>query len=264
MNDKVSDPAEGAPDEANSQPATDQAHSGTLGGAAVSEIASALNQERSPVSEGAVAAHEAQQREQREAWADLRDADGNPFDPSIHATDSKTGEPSLTKNGKLRRRPGRKSGSGQGTQSTLGKPSQPLGADQSKPDSIAQARATGTFAAGALITLGMALGGEEWKPVKTAEKDERAFLESAFGDYFVAKGMTDIPPGIALTIAIGAYVGPRLTMPRTQSRMERLRVWAAKKIAERKARKKAPPRDVAKESTAREQAEVTLVEWRTL
>jgi hypothetical protein len=62
-------------------------------------------------------------------------------------------------------------------------------------------------------------------------------LESAFGDYFEATGKTDIPPGMALTVAIGGYMLPRFTMPKTRSRMGKVKDWFVKKLADRKLRK---------------------------
>ena len=173
-------------------------------------------------------------------YAEYRDSRGNRFDPEIHVTDS-DGSPILTKLKKLRMRPGRKSG---GTNAKKQTGSIALGTTQTQSGLTAsqkmQARATGEAAAGALITLGVVLGGDEWNPQidETHGLDERQNLSHAFGDYFEQKEMTDIPPGVALTIAISAYAIPRFTMPKTQTRMQRLKVWVAQKIAARKMRKK--------------------------
>jgi hypothetical protein len=102
-----------------------------------------------------------------------------------------------------------------------------------------QARASGKMAANLLMTLGVVAGGEEWQPLKDPQSglDEKQMLESAFGDYFEATGKTDIPPGMALTVAIGGYMLPRFTMPKTRSRMGKVKDWFVKKLADRKLRK---------------------------
>lgn len=146
-------------------------------------------------------------------FAELVDADGSPFDPAIHVTDAE-GNPKLTTTGKLRKRPGRKSGTGTATKSTI--------ATGPAPDPEAEARraarATGTVAANLLISMGCMFGGDEWQPRRDAGYDEKAYLETAFADYCEATGVSDIPPGLALTIAISAYAGPRFAMPKTRSK----------------------------------------------
>jgi len=104
---------------------------------------------------------------------------------------------------------------------------------------IVQARATGVASANMLISLGRAIGGEEWKPIKNTEYkiDEKLNLENAFADYFEATGKTDIPPGMALTIAVGAYALPRFTMPATQKRAGKVKQWFVKLLADRKLKK---------------------------
>ena len=182
------------------------------------------------------------QKEERikEAYADLRDSRGNRFDPEIHVTDE-NGEPKLTMKGKLRMRPGRKSKVAGADKAAIGGalPTREGMTHQQKM----QARMTGDAAASALITLGVVVGGDEWNPITDAETgiDEKANLSHAFGDYFEAKEMTDIPPGVALTIAISAYVIPRFTMPKTKTRVQRFKEWIATKIAQRKMRKNSGP-----------------------
>lgn len=70
-----------------------------------------------------------------------------------------------------------------------------------------------------LIAVGMNLFGNEWTPVKEGTVDERAALETAFADYFSASGLIDVPPSIALCMAVGAYALPRLALPGTRERI---------------------------------------------
>ena len=208
------------------------------GAASLESITADLVGEAPTVNDAAVEAHENKEAETRAAYADLRDAQGMSFDPEIHVTDS-DGAPKLTLKGKLRRRPGRKANTANvgGKVSPGGISHDPNGLT---PQQKLQARQSGDAAAGALIMLGVALGGDEWQPRKddTIGLDERAALSGAFGDYFEAKEMTDIPPGVALTIVVSAYALPRFTMPQTKTRVQRFKEWAAGKIAARKMRKK--------------------------
>ncbi len=71
--------------------------------------------------------------------------------------------------------------------------------------------------------------GPEWK----ADRDEQTMMEQAMGDYFVATGRQDFPPGVALCMVFGTFVSRRFTMPKTQSALQRLKlrigVWAVKR-----------------------------------
>ena len=127
------------------------------------------------------------------------------FDPAIHAT-GPDGKPSLTRAGKFRAKSRKKSAS----VSVL-----PHNA-KSVPPSTDQCRVAGVAAAHALLSVSQALGGAEWSPAD----GEAKMLEVAFGDYFVASGMSDFPPGIALTFVVGAYALPRLSMPTTSGKIK--------------------------------------------
>lgn len=202
----------------------------------VSALADELADTMPEPSPHAIAAEKEKESAKRAAWADYRDAAGNPFDPDLHVTDSE-GAPVLTKTGKLRRRPGRKSADSKKPGGRVGGLSVP---DDSARRLREQARANGIAAAQATFTLGVAIGGTEWAPMRDDERgiDERAYMESAYAEYFEAKGLQDIPPGVALTIALTSYAAQRFTMPKTQTRMQRAKEWIAKKIAARKVRKK--------------------------
>lgn len=201
------------------------------------QIANTLADSMPEVQQHAIDQEQANVEQQQAEWSEYRDTDGNPFDPNIHKT-NKDGEPTLSPKGKLIKKPGRKKGgANNASQSVIGVKSEP----KQSPEQAAavQARASGTMAANLLMTLGVVVGGEEWHPVKDPNTgmDEKLMLETAFADYFEATGKTDIPPGMALTAAIGGYMLPRFTMPKTQSRMQKLKGWFVQKLADRKLRK---------------------------
>lgn len=165
-----------------------------------------------------------------------KDKNGATFDPAIHKVD-KQGNPTLTKLGNLILKPGRKAGKSTTGASVVNTP----GSAPTDPaiQKRAESRAAGVASANLILMLGVGIGGDEWQP-RVDEKqglNEKTMLEGAFGDYFEATGKTDIPPGMALTVAIGAYALPRFTMPKTQSRVGIFKKWITKKIANRRLKK---------------------------
>jgi len=210
--------------------------------AGLASIANTLADAMPAVQEHAILESQRQADEVKARYADLRDTDGNAFDPKIHKVGA-DGEPTLSAKNKLVKRPGRKAGAdATAPKSFIGAPgaSSPLSTGPSQEaTSQMQARAAGNMAANLLMQLGLIAGGDEWQPRKDISTglDEKIMLESAFGDYFLAKGIIDIPPGMVLTVAIGGYMLPRFTMPKTRTRLERATMWAKKKWADRKLRK---------------------------
>lgn len=206
------------------------------GVADIKSIGDSLADAMPDVQEHAIMEESQKAEKAREQWADLRDTDGHGFDPEIHRTDS-NGNPVLSARGKLVKKPGRKSGGkSQKAESVVGgKPKAQTPEEAAK----VSARASGAMAANLLITLGVVVGGEEWRPMTNPQigVSEKDMLESAFADYFEATGRTDIPPGLALTVAIGGYVLPRFTMPKTIGRMGKIKAWVARKLADRKLKK---------------------------
>lgn len=187
---------------------------------AVARIADTLLSEIPTVQEHAVAEHATQQKLDA-----LRDSAGVMFDESIHQRDAQ-GQPVKTAGGQWAKRRGRKAGSGP-TKSVAAPPL--VGTSGPVATPVDQARAAGANAAKALVTLGMLIGGDEWKPLQVEGVDEFAQLQTAFGDYFVAKNLRDIPPGIALLICVGGYVGPRCFAPVTRSRLSVAKAWISEK-----------------------------------
>lgn len=72
-----------------------------------------------------------------------------------------------------------------------------------------------------IVAVGMNVFGTEWTPIKDASSgiDEQAGMNAAFEDYFRATGIIDVPPGLALCMAMGAYCLPRFAMPHTRAKM---------------------------------------------
>lgn len=215
------------------------------GNANLDAISESIGDESPTPNLGAIEADKNEAESAKAEYAHLRDADGNPFDPDIHVTQA-DGSPSLTKRGKLRKRPGRKAGQSSGTTASASRLKTPEGGTaEVTMRQRQQARMSGAAAANALIMLGVTVGGDEWQPIANRAEgiDEREQLQIAFGDYFEAKGMNDIPPGVALSIAVVAYAAPRFTMPKTQSKFQRFRENVAAWIAKRRMRKNAPQPD---------------------
>lgn len=177
------------------------------------------------------------EKEKLAQFSHLVDVDGNTFDPAIHKT-NKAGEPTTSTKGKLIKKAGRK-------KATTTKPttSSFVGGNGQQPtqDQIhkLQARATGTVAANMVMQLGIAFGGDEWNPRMDEQTglNEKSMLEGAFADYFETTGKTDLPPAMALTVAIGAYALPRFTMPKTQSRLQKMTGGIKKWFINRKLKK---------------------------
>jgi hypothetical protein len=206
----------------------------------ISAIGDTLAQSMPDVQEHAIAEEASKLSDAQAAWADITDRQGSSFHPDTHKT-NKAGEPTLTNQGNCIRRPKPKEGGAKQTRSVIGnQPGQP-GANETSPEQSAkiQARASGAMAANLLLTIGIVAGGEEWKPQKDVATgmDEKAMLEGAFSDYFEATGKTDLPPSMTLIVAIGAYSLPRFTMPKTQTRIGKLKSWVVKKLADRKLKK---------------------------
>lgn len=189
----------------------------------LSGIADTLVDQMPDVQEHAIS--EAGEQARAEAAIGPVDTDGNPFDAGIHKV-SPDGTPTLSPKGKLIKKPGRKAGSTGAPRSTVGGQGNSVISQTATGPSASdvqrmQARQAGNAAANLLMTVGIITGGEEWQPRHDVQSglNEKLMLEQAFGDYFCAKGITDIPPGFALTFAIFGYALPRLTMPKTQTRM---------------------------------------------
>lgn len=156
------------------------------------------------------------------------DAEGTAFDPAIHATDD-AGRPKKTKTGKWSKKRGRKSRTGY-SQKQAGKTSADIEAEQA-----------GLATAQVIFTMGVAIGGEEWQPVidDSTGVNEPHQMAQAWAEYYKATGITNMPPWLTVVIACGSYAMPRLAMPKTQTRLQRLRGWIGQQFKAYRKRKNA-------------------------
>lgn len=180
----------------------------------VSRIADTLMQSAPSVQEHAIAEHQRQARS-----AATQDAKGVAFDPAIHA-----GADKKTASGEWAKKRGRKAGGTNTPAASVTTKSQLGGVPGNAADN---SRLAGAQAATLFVTVCRTVGGEEWDPIAVPEfgLDEMSGLQKVFGDYFAAKKMNDIPPGIALAFGVGAYMGPRFFRPKTRSRLRVAKEW---------------------------------------
>jgi hypothetical protein len=161
-----------------------------------------------------------------------KDAAGEVWDPAKHAT-GKDGKGVKTANDLWRRRKGL---GGIARPSSVHRPPNKEAQEQAQKTAEAlnaQARAAGAAAAASIFMIGRAIGGEDWNPTEP----EVRMQTDAWGNYFVAKGITDFPPGIALSIAVLGYAGPRFFTPKTRERAGAIKHWIAVRIAKRRVKK---------------------------
>lgn len=161
------------------------------------------------------------------------DSAGEAWNPAIHSTGA-DGSGIKTAKGTWRRRRG--AGAGPRRQSQVVRPadnSSTLQAEANSAALIAQARAAGAAAAASIFMMGRCFGGEDWAP----SADEVTLQTDAWGNYFVAKGVTDFPPGLALSIAVLGYAGPRFFTPKTKERVGTIKMWFAIRVARHKVKK---------------------------
>lgn len=187
----------------------------------IDEISEQLIENMPDVQEHVIMSHYQENEQIEQIQASATDKRGERFDPNIHAVDD-NGEPKYTASGYFAKKRGRKSGS-----SVLADVSGETQKNNEVEVKRAKQRAAGSAAANTLITLGVVIGGDEWRPIfdKNLGIDEKTNLENSFSDYFTAKELDDIPVGVALTIAVCGYVLPRFTMPKTKNRVSS--VWGA-------------------------------------
>lgn len=105
--------------------------------------------------------------------------------------------------------------------STIGPdtPAAPAAAPEPLPDvPTDQFKIAALGACTVLYSVGMTIGGDEWRP----SDDEHENLSQSFEAYFRVKGITDLSPGWALAIALVAYAGPRFRGPKTVSTLQKI------------------------------------------
>lgn len=76
--------------------------------------------------------------------------------------------------------------------------------------------------------------GQEWQPKPAQEPGkpgERDIVVGALANYFQSQQVTDIPPGLMLTVVCVAYAGPRLREPNTSSKLKMAWTWLRLKVS---------------------------------
>lgn len=184
----------------------------------------------------AIDAEENQREKLREQYAGLTDKHGRAFDPSIHRVDA-DGQPNVNKrDGFLSIKPGRgtrDAHSGPTQSSVIGKASPPSIHD----DSAQQRRAAAAYTVEAIQMVGFAIGGKDWayKTDTQTGIDERLFGIEAFDKYYLAKNVSDIPPGIAVTLWLIMYASPRVSKSEpTKNRLKAAWYWTLSKFSRKK------------------------------
>lgn len=156
------------------------------------------------------------------------------FDPSIHATDTVTGEPKRKADGSYAMRRGRKAGA---------KPLPPkegtTGAKIDGPQMITEtssvvqvrisAEEAGRQSANLLINAAVWICGEEIG--KPQDKAEAEGLKFSFVNYYEVRGVPNIPPEIGLLAAVFSYIAPRYQKSvEAKTKFEKLTFWIKSKI----------------------------------
>ncbi len=135
----------------------------------------------------------------------LIDSTGTIFDENIHAV-NRNGEPSYTKSGRFRK-----------------KARKVVDRESVSNEERAEIEQYERAAAGTVATIemvGVMLGGDSFRYIKDKKMriDERAAGVDAFTNYYKEYGITDFPPGIALTLWGLTYALPRFAQPEVRQR----------------------------------------------
>ena len=150
------------------------------------------------------------------------------FDPALHLTNP-DGTPRLTKKGAYMRKRGPANGSS--PKSKTGDADLFAGTVTAPAPASAAAQLNNRAVAAMLVTTCTALAekviGPEWK----AEKDESKALTDAARVYLDSIGGVEISPGAALAIAVVGYSLPRLAVPNTQTKLQKLGGWVSSRVA---------------------------------
>lgn len=110
----------------------------------------------------------------------------------------------------------------------------PQAATQMKvtPLAVVNYEAMGENVASMWFHGGELIFGEEWAP--DTKEGEHTAVAKAFGTYFKAVQMRDLPPGIALCFVLGIYTLKRTTRPTVKSRLQLGFAWLKEKMPFRK------------------------------
>jgi len=156
----------------------------------------------------------------------VTDKYGRAFDPAIHVVDT-NGRPRInSKNGYLSIKAGtppplqyeRATKAETRAEAANEKSSTSVEPDIENKAARAKRRYVASVATSIFIKTGVGLFGEEWLPKKERGIDEQAELVDLWDEYLKAKGLEDLPPGVALALGLGGYAAMRLHLPQTRSR----------------------------------------------
>lgn len=158
------------------------------------------------------------------------------FDPALHLTNS-DGTPRLTKSGAYMRKRGPAKGSTPKSKAgdtdlfsdaptDVPRETQPAAAPATTAATLNN-RAVAAMLVTTCTTLAERVIGPEWK----AEKDETKALTDAARVYLDSIGGLEISPGTALAIAVVGYSLPRLAVPNTQTKLQKLGGWVSSRVA---------------------------------
>lgn len=164
---------------------------------------------------------------QRARWAQLRDKQGNVFDPAIHATHPGGAPKRNRQTGLLQLKRGVKPGQPMGatraarevgTGSRVGElpptPPDPGAPGARPPGPSREHYQVAAVVVQSVVLFAVTLGGEEWKTRKMkvgkVTVDEADQLIEAVAAYCQERGYSNLPPEWGLVAAGVAYVGPRL------------------------------------------------------
>lgn len=160
---------------------------------------------------------EAVEKAKETATEVLTDEDGKTFNPDLHIANP-DGSPRINSQGFITKKRGRKKGCAPNGKLNLPDPHAGAVAAELQDATIKRQQAAYLSASG-FINVGVLIFGEEWLPEKTPV-DETGMIVQAFDDYYKIKGVADIPPGIALVIALGGYGIKRFAKPNTKTKMQ--------------------------------------------
>lgn len=138
------------------------------------------------------------------------------FDAAIHAVDA-SGNPIHNQDGSYRKRKGPRKGNSQSVS--------PVAVNTA-------AKEAGAATAQMIFVLGSIIGGAEWAPVVDDKigLNEPKQMADAWEAYYIATDTTQLPPWLGVAVVMACYAGPRLWMPQTKARLEKVVKFAKEKI----------------------------------
>lgn len=138
------------------------------------------------------------------------DGRGDTYDKGLHLM-GEDGKPAMTKRGFFRKKRG-----GVSTIAAVDTPSEDL-----------SFKACGSSTAEIIFIMGQSIGGQEWQPTP----DERHYMSDAWTQYYKAKDVKDLPPGLIVATALISYSMPRFAKPITRNRLQRASHWLKMKLS---------------------------------